>query len=238
MSAINKFLVDSDNERRLAHRAELKRKIAESSLKKLKLEELRAVVSKLNADSDQAAFEHEQAAAPIQAELDQLDQQHIDDTLAGQKASPGTFARRAELLDKLTELNRTLESRCEANRRAAAKVERDIHVASVDLAADATLESRLAELCSVEIRREKVLAELLVKSAAMAVAESDRVLGIYQANMRLLDDNVARGFSRDDEYRIHKAQMDDALWVAAQVRQRHSEALQAQRDVHRRAMAE
>ena len=78
MSTMNMYTAGSDEERRLAHRQELKTRLAEMSVAKSKLADLRDIVAKLDADSDEATEQHAAETHKIQVELQGLDKEHVE----------------------------------------------------------------------------------------------------------------------------------------------------------------
>lgn len=178
----NPFALQLDPERHAAHRREIKRAIAEISVKKLSIVELKNIVQKLNDDSDKAAGEHGVEAARLQGELDELDRQQIEHVLASTTTPPKEMMRRRLILDELTELNRTLEVRCEANRRASGPIEQQINTLSRDITSEGALRNQLVSLASAAIRRKMKVCELKLQLANAGVKEAQRLAGTIEYN--------------------------------------------------------
>ncbi len=181
----NKYLLQLDPERREAHRREIRRALAEIAVKKSNISDLTNIVQKLNADSDQAADEHSAAASTLQAELDLLDAEQIENVMASHTTPPKSLLRRRLILDELTELNKTLEMRTEANRRASMPVERQIRELSKDITSETVLENQLVSLCSPATRQKMMIAELKLQVANVGLKEAQRLASITAHNKKI-----------------------------------------------------
>lgn len=236
MSAIqwhtgNKYLIDE--ERRLAHRGELKRKLAASGVKKSRLAELEEMITRLDRDSDAAADEHQAAAGKLQSELDQLDELHISALLANEVPDQQLISRRREILERLQKLNSDLELRAEANRRAAIPFRRQWEALRSEIAAEQTLSSSLTDLCSPEKRQAMLISDLRLKAAQMTQGEADRLIRILSANIEIDELN------RDGEQkRIHETRLTDWQAVRESCRQAVAQAERASQAARAEAMAE
>jgi len=202
----NAFLMQADPERRLAHRQEIKRALAEITVKKTRLAELRDIIAKLNADSDRAAGQHSEAAGRLQTELDELDAQQIEHVLAGKSSPPKAIERRRQILDELTSLNQILETTCEANRRSSRPLGSQISALVMQTTAESALQNALLSLCSVELRQKIAFISLRGRAANFMLQELQRLAGIQRHN---LDLSVSQKNSRD--ILIHKAKLADTL---------------------------
>lgn len=181
----NIFLMQADPERRLAHRREIKRALAEIEVKKCRIVELRSIIQKLGDASDRAADEHGTAAGRLQGELDELDRQHIESILEDTSSPPEAIQRRRQILDELTELNRTLETTCEANKRAAKPLERQIHTLIMASTSEGALRNQLVSLCSVAMRRKMKLCELKLQLASAGAKEAQRLASTIEHNKKI-----------------------------------------------------
>ncbi len=176
----NEFTID--NEKRLAYRTEIKKSLAEIAVKKHRIVDLQNIVAKLDRDSDDAADSHSQSASVLQSELDKLDAEHIKAVMADKELPEVSLAKRRAILDELTELNQSLESRCEANRRSAAPIKKQISELASEVSSESTLRNHLRRLCSPELRRRRFANDLRLKFANAAVGECQRLISIYKAN--------------------------------------------------------
>lgn len=181
----NKFLMQSDDERRLAHRREIKLALASISVKKSRIAELKDIVQKLSDDSDKAADEHGTAAGLLQSELDALDAEQIESVLAGTPSPPEAIQRRRAILDELNELNRVLEVACEGNRRAARPIEKQIHETLMATTAEGALRNQLTSLCSVSLRRKQMLCGHKLQLANAGLREATRIAGAIAHNGKI-----------------------------------------------------
>lgn len=198
----NKFTIDE--ERRLAIRQELKRKLAEAEVKRQRVAELQAIVDKLAADSDAAADEHSEAASKLQDELDELDQAHVSAILAGKTSPAKAMTRRREILDELASLNQALETRCEANKRATLPITRDIDKLQMELAEGSAIKSQLASLCSVETRQQRLLNSHRLQFLTHAMNDARRMAAITRVNV-----DRATIEKRGDAVTIQRAKSED-----------------------------
>jgi len=185
----NAFVLQSDPERLAAHRREIKFALAEITVKKSRIEELRNIVRKLSDDSERAAAKHSVAAGRLQAELDELDQRHISTILAGTPTPPKDIERRQAILAELTRLNQTLETTCEASRRAAKPIEKQIQSLVMETTSEAVLESQLRSLCSVGLRRRQMLMGHKLQGAQAGLSEAIRVEKVLRYNVQICELN-------------------------------------------------
>ena len=181
----NPFLMQADPERLAARRRELKTVLAKISVQKIRISELRDIVQKLSDDSDKAADVHGVAAGLLQSELDELDRQHIESILAGTSSPPEAIQRRRAILDELAELNQTLEMTCEANKRAAKPLERQVHTLVMETTTGAALQNQLTSLCSVGLRRKMKLCELKLQLASAGVNQAQRIASVIEQNKKI-----------------------------------------------------
>lgn len=232
------MMIDTDTERRAARRQELKRKLAETEVKKTRLAELQTIIGKINADSDAAAAEHSEAAGALQAELDGLDAQHVDAILAGEKTPDKALKRRGEILNELAKLNQTLEVRCESNRRSVTPLERQRELLSREIAKTATLKNDLAALCDDATRRGRKLVEHRLQVAQAGLRDCQRSVAIFQHNQEVCTLNKRNGFSVADEIAIADRHLADWLWMRERYEQQIRELHDEDRHLAARALAE
>lgn len=238
MGSINRYLAGADEERRLAHRQELKRAIAENQVKADRIAELRGIVAKLNADSDIAANEHSAAAGVLQAELDALDQEHVDAILASKQSPAKALERRGEILNELARLNQALELRCEANKRSIQPIEGEIHRLTIAVAEGATLKSKLCVLASPEVRRKRLLNSHRLRVADMSLQECNRMVGILSNNLASHNENAKRGFDVSSDQAITQAKLSDWQFVLAAVQAEIAELREADKEIERESLFE
>lgn len=233
MSHANRFLASQDEERRLARRAELKRELAALAVKRERVAELSRVVAALDADSDARADEHSAAAGRLQTELAELDSKHVDAILAGRSLAAAEAARRAEILGELAKLNAALELACEANKRAASPIRREIEKLRAEVATHQAVENRLRDLASAEVRQRAAFASLLNSAVELMAGQADRRVGIAKANVDICEAN-----GDTTERAIHEAKLADWQAVLAMVGDEAKRARSIAQEATREAIAE
>jgi hypothetical protein len=212
MNNMTRFLAHLDDERRLAHRSEKKRKIAALSVKRDRITELEAIIRRLNQDSETAAESHQIDAGRLQSELDTLDEQQVQCVLAGKPTPEKALKRRSEILSELAQLNNVLEMRCEANRRSIQPLQKQVESLRLEVAERQALQNQLIGLASVEIRRQRLFNDLKQRSAVALSNEIQRRLAIAERNV-----DVSRTNKNDEDLAIHSAQLEDYRWMLTQV---------------------
>jgi hypothetical protein len=238
MSAMNPFLATADPERHQAHRHELKRKLAEIGLAKLKLVELESIVRKLNDDSDAAANEHQIVATRLQAELDHLDTEHVDCVMSGKASPAAAMERRRAVMAELAELNTALEFRCECNRRSITPIQREWESTRMQTASEGAVRNELASLCSAETRRRRLLNEHRLRVANSGLQAAQRAVGIHQENLRRCELNTQNGFNVATEKQIALERLGDSQFVLKAFEQELAEIHAADREIEAAALAE
>ena len=233
MSTINKFLVD--DERRQAHRLELKRRLAELDVKRNRIAELREIVAKLNADSDAAANDHSEVAGELQAELDRLDADHIQALLDDNLPAPKAMQRRREILQQLSERNQSLELRCEANRRSAQPLEKQICELQMELALEGATKNKLIDLCSAELRRRKIANGIRLKLSEAALRDCDRTIEIFSHNYSL---HELQGDEKTTRAEINRVRLEDYREVRKEFESALGDAHNESAELQRLALTE
>lgn len=210
---MNANLYTIDEERREAHRQELKRKLAETEVKKERLRELEDIAKRLDADSDAAAAEHSAAADELQSELDKLDEQHVDALLIGKTSTSKAMQRRGEILQALADLNTQLEIRCEANKHSKRPIASQIHAITMDIALTAADKSKLVDLASAKTRQARLLNSLQMKAAQIALAEAKRCVDVNSHNLSLAEDHIRRRIPAAEDKAIATVKLEDWRFV-------------------------
>ena len=139
-------------ERRLAYRPEIQRKLAEIEIKRHRLNELQTVIRSIESDSEAAANDHTSTCEPLQAELREIDDAHIAAILARKPVPPETTRRRIEILRSISEANTVLEMRVAANKKSAAKLRGEWNATRMETVDAPALENSLISLASVALR--------------------------------------------------------------------------------------
>jgi hypothetical protein len=156
---------DLDEERRIALRGELRRKLAGITVVRERIRELRAIIARLDADSDQAAERHQSKTGPLQSELTELDAKHVDSIISGKKTPPKNTSRRAEILQAITAANVVLEDAVSANKRAKKPIEQQIRGLEKQTADSMATKNELAGLASPELHDRQFLLSQRLKWA-------------------------------------------------------------------------
>lgn len=222
-----------DDERRLAHRDEIKRKLAQIDAKKSRIAEMRSIVERIEADSEAAADRHREEAGTLQNELETLEAEHIENVLADKQTPEKNVKRRSEILQEISKLNQILETTVEANRNAMRSTNRDIDELTSEITDEGALKNRLARLCSPQLRRESLLNDLLVKASELVLTEARRLLDVVESNGQLHEEN-----ERLDKASIYPARIKDHKWVVDEAQRRLDESLERGREIQRQAMKE
>ena len=227
LRSTNAFLMQADEERRLAHRQEIKRAIAGMQVKRARIEELRSIVAKLNADSEAAAETHSVDATRLQSELDRLDEQQIEAVMAGKATPAKSLQRRGEILTELSSLNTALELRCEANRRSIHPLEKQIRELQAETSTSESLKNRLTDLCSVDLRRRRMFCEMRLQFCNVMLKESQRLVAVHSHNTKALEAN-----GNGEKQRITSARQSDAeavsRMVSTELQELHQESARLQ----------
>lgn len=178
----NIFTMQADDERRLAHRGEIKRALAEIAVRKQRIAELQNIVKRLDADSETAADSHSEQAGRLQEELKGIDQQHVHCILGSTELPAKVVERRSAILDEIVQLNRLLEDRCESNKRASVPIKREIQELTMQVTSEGALKNQLAALCSPELRRKRLANGHRMKFAIGAADDAARMVAIFRHN--------------------------------------------------------
>lgn len=225
---VNKFLIDEDPERAAARRLEIRRALAQRELNRQRIDELNAIVKKLDDDCDAADEEHSIATGKLQSELDELDEQHVDGILSGKPSSKKSLQRRSEILTELASLNTQLETRCEANRRSILPFRKQIEQLRTEVAKSSPLESELLALGGQAVRVEQTISELEIQGTKVMLNEALRRQEIYKSNLSNQKDwDELHKRSQSQQARIHSVQVDDSKKVVEHFQNRLNEALRA-----------
>jgi hypothetical protein len=236
----NRYLADADPERAAARKIEIKRKLAQRELNRQKIDELNAIIKKLDADSDDAAEQHQLSASKLQEELDKLDEQHISLILEGKSSSSSkSLQRRSEILSELASLNQSLETRCDANRRSQLPFRKQVEQLRLEVGRASTLENELLELGGSKYRVAQAVSELTIQTAKIALNEAVRMQGIHSHNLTIEKDwNRANNRTSSEQTQIEEAKLSDATKVVEHFQQRLDEALRASERQRKLAVTE
>jgi hypothetical protein len=226
----NHFLID--DERRIALRDEIKRKLAELAVKRTRVDELDIVIARVNRDSDDAAAEHRREYDPLQSELAALDQKHVDAILKGEQVTDKITKRRSEILERIRELDQARDMRTEANRRALEPLNKQKRELQHEVGQEGVLRNNLIDLSSPALRHRSRALEFIVRSLRAAVDECDRMASVYDGNLStVLDPETRRG------------QIEQAKAVDLEAMKRHIEnelhrAMADQQEIQRKRLTE
>jgi hypothetical protein len=230
----------ANEERRLALRYEIKRKIAGLSIKRQRISEIQAIVNKLNEDSDAADEEHANATERLQSELDELDEQHISLVLEGKSSPTKSLERRTQILSELAGLTKTFESRLEANRRSVQPCEKQIAELRKAIVEGAALESQLQRLSSSEAKRKMAFTEFDIRICDIGLREAARrheIHAVNLANSQDWDNKTRRGIESSESAML-KAKLEESNALLADRQQRLDAALEASNKAVLAAQAE
>jgi len=198
--AENVFLLQSDPERRLAFREDLKRRLAAIQAGQELVDEHNRAIAALDADCDVAAEEHRKGAEKLQSELNQLDETRTKAIMGGKSAPAGALARRDEVLAELSRLNFSLEHRCGVNRHAKQLREKQLAQAQSGLVDRQTVENRLEALCDPSTRQKLMAASYAVDALRAAVVAVQRAVKPLRETLR--------------EYRLREDATNSAITAA------------------------
>jgi hypothetical protein len=95
----------------------MRREMVKADMHYARAAELERDIHGIEAELDAAALSNGYAAQPIQAELRQLEQQHVDSVASGGSGVENFEARRAGLRSQIEQANIALQKRCEELRR-------------------------------------------------------------------------------------------------------------------------
>jgi hypothetical protein len=135
----------------LTDRAELKRLRIEADRGLRRRAELLNRIDELQRSKDAAAAEHEQSLSPIQAELQQVEEQIVARVLDRLEPDHALEARRKELLASIEDANVTLEMQINDVDQRLVLLNRDL--ISLKIPVRDAIESRLFQLGEVEPQR-------------------------------------------------------------------------------------
>ena len=231
---MNTFLAHHDDERRLAHRREHKQRLAELEVKRLTLSELQNIQRTLERDSETAADRHSEEAGKLQSELDRLDAEHVEAIMAGKSASQKSIQRRSEIMAELAKLNQILETTCEANRRAAIPIRKQIQELQIEIGKGQQVQNELIRLAHPNIRRERKLIELQLRACEQVSAEIRRRKDIAEENIRITSE-VNR---EPHKAAVFHEQAADYDWMSQKNGELRASLLTRDRELHQQALAE
>ena len=140
------------DESRLRYKAEIQKILAQIVVKRARLTEFQSVIAAINADSDSAANEHSEVCGPLQAELQGLDEKHMQAILAKKSAPKDITDRRVAILQRIADENTRLEIRVNANKKSAAKTQMELERTRNETALSGALENSLINLASQSLR--------------------------------------------------------------------------------------
>jgi hypothetical protein len=229
----NLYLMQGEQERRLSFRNQIKRELAKITVAKSRMSELGAIVARLQADSDAAADAHQRDAVLLQAELKAIDQKHVDAVLAGTELPQKQVERRAEILNEIQTLNRVLDDRCQANRRAIEPLEREIEQLRATITSEQALKNELSKLCSNALRRRRLFIAHQMRFCELMKREADK-------NVQVLTEHVGTSQRNKDTSgeMIDQLKLDDWRFVAGECHREMARLHEADRQVEAEALSE
>jgi hypothetical protein len=229
----NVYKLQDDSERRLAHRSEIKRSLAEIQVRQSRIAELRAIIHKLEHDSETAADSHTEQTGRLQAELKDIDQKHVDAVLASTELPQKDVARRGQILDEIQTLNKALEERCDSNKRSAQPILKEIQTLVMQNTQGGALRNQLAALCSVELRRQRMLNGHLLQWMQPALRDAQRIIGVEEHNILIHQKNGDAALER-----VQVIKRDDWLAVVKSIETEISKLQSQAREIEAQALAE
>lgn len=229
----NAYLMQSEPERLLSYRNQIKRKVAEIAVAKSGMAERGAIVARLQADSDAAADAHQRDAEKLQAELKAIDQKHVDAVLAGTELPQKQVERRYQILNEIQTLNRILDDQCQANRRSIEPLQREIEQLRATITSEQTLKNELGKLCSHTLRRRRLFVEHQMRFAEFMTREADRNIQVLAGHVE-----VSRSNKDTSGEMIDQMKLDDWRFAAAECHREIARLRQVDREIEAEALSE
>ncbi len=204
-----------DDERRLAYRREIQRKLAEIALTRQQLKQLQDEKRAHEQDSENAANEHSAVCEPLQAELKTLNEENIQAILAKKPVSQAVTDRRIEILKAISEQNQRLELRTEENTKNAKRLQREFETLRMETTEQTALENTLSRLASQELKdrhscwnnRSEWAAKRLASAQAFIQLNKERIESEKESR-RPSQENIRTYETRMSNYQIL---VDDAV---------------------------
>jgi hypothetical protein len=181
----NVLHLQNDPERRAAHRLEIRRALAHIEVRKSRIAELREIVKKLEADSENAADQHSEAAERLQKELREIDEKHVTCVLSSEELPAKLVTRRSAILDEIVTLNKILEETTSSNQRAIEPIQQEINATVMQTTEESALRNQLANLCSPGLRQRRMLNSHLIRWMEHAAKDAARIVGIEEYNVEV-----------------------------------------------------
>lgn len=216
-------------------RASLKHRRAQLMVAKSTVAESDGIIDKLEASKDQAASEHAEAAAKVQAELDAIDATDIDAIVRGESPEQSSLDRRRELLKKLSEINEQLELRLEAARRSIATVRKQAEDTRAEAMRLPLVEAELRRSCSTKTRQAILATEFTIYGLKAALAEIRRRASVQREHVRIHKLNKDEG-SHDGLFASQR--LDDLESAQSKLDALMASAMQDMANLHELALSE
>ena len=202
---------------RLSKRDSLRRKLAEIEVKRERIRDLRDILVKIDDDVDRADAEHQAATAPLQGELDGIDQRHIDSIVGNVKPTAKDATRRRALLEELNAANQRLEDAVESNKRARRKIEKQIHGLEMGCTHRTVYQNDLARTASPALLDRGEVLQSRQRWAGRRLKAAAEALENSQTNLRIARQqrpNAAAAY--ESRLRLCELESEDARRQAAE----------------------
>lgn len=219
---------------RTAKRREIRQQLAALELDRRACDELRQQIARLDAAKNRAAALHQEATAPLQAELATIDERMSDLLVDRQEIPPALEARRRELLRAVHDANEILETAIAGQDRLAAPLKKDLHQREIRLASWAIVEGKLlvAPLANPDLVTQRFSAGRAVEYARARLDSAREQHRQYQV---ALADHER--FS-DEANLVHRARLADWTFELAEA-ERALQTAKAEADsIHQRILDE
>jgi len=223
----NPFLLQGDDERRIARREELKWAVADIMVKELMMSENDTCIKKLSDRIDTAVAIHGEKAAKIHAETPELTERRIRCIKDGTPLSAKDAARQMELTEELVAINRTLEIETAADQAAILQLDRkNIALRKVTTVKQALMNA-LSSLCSPTLRRKRKFIEHKLQLSIAGLKAAQRSLAILGENRKIHAMNHDRNLIAISESRSEDAR-DLVAMIGAEITSMHEESARLQ----------
>jgi hypothetical protein len=176
---------DTDEERRLARRQELKLKIVERRVQKRQTSALRSHLAGIHAQTDDAEREYQTLCKPLQAELREIDAAQVASIMAGELADPAYDERRLEIVGEVERHASLLETVTKSNEQLAGHVQRQIAELGSSISKSVALENSLVKLAGPALLDEQALSQSRQRWAGRRLKAAAEALENSQTNLRI-----------------------------------------------------
>ena len=196
----------SDEKDRLARRADIKHKIGKHTLELEKANLLQAEVQRINAVADQAADCHSGICAPLQTELEKLEERAVLRIASRQPSHRKEDDRRAEIIREIEQQNEILQEATERAKRLRQPLEDRIQKLQIDAA---PLDSLRGKLASIGIGNPALIVEhhctqQRASFASARLAAAKKALSIVSYNVEQIAAGRMHGDLAAQQFRVRR----------------------------------